>query len=219
MSDIDEIANRIADIILSPDSINGLVSGALTVPLDFGYLIYGYLDTGSRYAHDTIRIRMAKAIKRDILNREHIKNAIETIFDDFNKYLSEEEQNKIYRTVVTSIAGRLIMNTIVSKIVSLVIARVSFISSKSSYKSIAFLSTILLIGGMSERSIRTSEALAVECPEIYYLLRPKDYDLLYFLIEPAVKPFIDAIQVRATQGEPAFHKIIELAGKKINGNR
>lgn len=48
MADIDDIATRIAGIILSPESVNGLINGAFTVPLDMGYMEYGVFDTGSR---------------------------------------------------------------------------------------------------------------------------------------------------------------------------
>nr|WP_238483236.1 hypothetical protein [Rahnella perminowiae] len=41
MADIDDIATRIAGIILSPESVNGLINGAFTVPLDMGYMVYG----------------------------------------------------------------------------------------------------------------------------------------------------------------------------------
>ncbi len=37
---VENIADRIADIILSPDTIKGLINGALTVPLDLGYLAH-----------------------------------------------------------------------------------------------------------------------------------------------------------------------------------
>lgn len=40
MADIDDIATRIAGIILSPESVNGLINGAFTVPLDMGYMVY-----------------------------------------------------------------------------------------------------------------------------------------------------------------------------------
>lgn len=33
MADIDDISTRIAGIILSPESVNGLINGAFTVPL------------------------------------------------------------------------------------------------------------------------------------------------------------------------------------------
>ena len=186
-SDIEDLANRISDIIMSPATISGLINGALTVPLDMGYLAWGYMDTDSRFAHQTQRFRMAEAIHNDILNYKHITNAVEIIFKEFDKYASVSQQNNAYRGVVSSMVGR-------------------FMSAK----------LIAMIGGMSERSIRMSESLAIEAPEIYWLLRPHDYELTYFLFEPAVKPFIDAVHVGATRGQPAFDKIIDAVGRKLH---
>ncbi|QQN33256.1 hypothetical protein [Rahnella aceris] len=216
MADIDDIATRIAGIILSPDSVYGLINGALTVPVDFGYMVYGIFDTGSRYIHETMRIRMADAIRNDILNHHHISEAVKLVFTEFNKYVSETEQDKIYRGVVSSVLGRLGISMVITKISGAVLERVSFISASSSKPYIGAISTILMIGGMSERSIRTSESLQAEFPEIYKLLRPRDYDLLYFLFKPSVQPFVDAIHVRMTQGEPTFIKIMDSVEKKIN---
>ncbi|QCT21285.1 hypothetical protein FEM41_17330 [Jejubacter calystegiae] len=75
---------------------------------------------------------------------------------------------------------------------------------------------LLLIGGMTERCIRTSEKLRDEDPQLYYKLRAKDYDLLYFILEPALKPFVDATRVRRTEGEDAFNTIINMVEKKVN---
>ncbi|NMC23876.1 MAG: hypothetical protein GYA32_08975 [Serratia sp.] len=186
-SDIEDLANRISDIIMSPATISGLINGALNVPLDMGYLAWGYMDTDSRFAHQTPRFRMAEAIHNDILNYKHITNAVEIIFKEFDKYASLSQQNNAYRGVVSSMVGR-------------------FMSAK----------LIGMIGGMSERSIRMSESLAIEAPEIYWLLRPHDYELTYFLFEPAVKPFIDAVHVGATRGQPAFDKIIDAVGRKLH---
>ncbi|MFD3245270.1 hypothetical protein [Rahnella aquatilis] len=216
MTDIDDIATRIAGIIISPDSVYGLINGALTVPVDLGYMMYGVFDTGSRFAHETIRIRMADAIRNDILNHHHISEAVKLVFTEFNKYVSETEQDKIYRNVVTSVLGRLGSSMVITKISGAVLERVSFISASSSKPYIGAISTILMIGGMSERSIRTSESLEAEFPEVYGLLRPRDYDLLYFLFKPSVQPFVDAIHVRMTQGEPAFRKVMDSVEKKIN---
>lgn len=216
MADIEDIATRIAGIILSPDSVYGLINGAVTVPVDFGYMAYGVFDTGSRYIHETMRIRMAAAIRNDILNHNHISEAVKLVFTEFNKYVSETEQDKIYRGVVSSVLGRFGTSMVITKISGAVLERVSFISASSSKPYIGAISTILMIGGMSERSIRTSESLQAEFPEIYKLLRPRDYDLLYFLFKSSVQPFVDAIHVRMTQGEPTFRKIMDSVEKKLN---
>lgn len=213
---IESIASRISNIILSPETIKGLVNGALTVPLDMGYLARGFFDTDNRFAYQTQRIRMAHAIRNDILNYDHIINAVDLIFQQFNKYLTVSQQDNVYRSVISSIAGRFAATKIASNIAGAVLARLSFIGAKTGSKVAGQIAMILMIGGMSERSIRTSERLAIEASEVYAMLRPHDYDLTYFLIEPAVKPFVEAIHVATTQGQPAFDKIISAIGDKLH---
>ncbi|HCI6425190.1 TPA: hypothetical protein NPP08_004859 [Klebsiella quasipneumoniae subsp. similipneumoniae] len=220
MADIEGIARRIYDIIVSPDTVTGLINGGLSVPLDYGYLIYGIFDTDTRYERETERIRMMTAIRHDILNYENIVNAVKLIFQLFNKYLSESEQDKIYRSVVTSIVGRISTNIIASNIAKAVIEKTSFtyVVFKGKGNPIAFLSTILLFGGMAERSIRTSDSLSNEAPEVYELLRPRDYDLLYFLFADAVQPFVDAIHAEYTEGKPVFDRIMKRVEERLNTN-
>ncbi|MBB3322225.1 MULTISPECIES: hypothetical protein [unclassified Atlantibacter] len=220
MVDIEGIARRIYDIIVSPDTVTGLINGGLSVPLDYGYLIYGIFDTDTEYERETERIRMMMAIRNDILNYKNIINAVMLIFHLFNKYLSESEQDKIYRGVITSIVGRISTNIIASNIAKAVIEKSSFthVVFQDKGNPIAFLSTILLLGGMAERSIRTSDNLKGEAPEIYELLRPRDYDLLYFLFADAVQPFVDAIHAGYTEGRPAFSSIMEKLEERLNEN-
>ena len=220
MADIEGIARKINDIIISPDTVTGLINGGLSVPLDYGYLIYGIFDTDTRYERETERIRMMTAIRHDILNYENIVNAVKLILQLFNKYLSESEQDRIYRSVVTSIVGRISTNIIASNIAKAVIEKTSFtyVVFKGKGNPIAFLSTILLFGGMAERSIRTSDKLRNETPEVYSLLRPRDYELLYFLIADAVQPFMDTIHAGYTEDNPVFDKIMKRVEDHLNTN-
>lgn len=216
VTDVEDIVSRLYKILVSPDAIPGIINGALTVPLDLGYLALGYFDTDSRSRHQTHRYRMSYAIRDDVLNYENIKNAVDTILEEFDKYLTTNRQDAAYRVVITAIAGRIIMSGIAAKIAGVALARVSFISAGKGAKVINSITMILLLGGMSERSVRASERLCYEAPEIYDLLRPHNYDLTYFLIEPAVQPFVDAIHVRQTQGQKAFNEIIHRLGDKLN---
>ena len=142
------------------------------------------------------------------------------MFQLFNKYISESEQDRIYRSVVTSIVGRISTNIIASNIAKAVIEKTSFtyVVFKGKGNPIAFLSTILLFGGMAERSIRTSDKLRNEAPEVYSLLIPRDYDLLYFLFADAVQPFVDAIHAGYTEGNPVFDKIMKRVEDHLNTN-
>lgn len=205
MSDYREIALRIAEIIISPDSVVGFMQGALSVPLDLGYMVYGYFDTESHYAHDRERVRIAYAIHKGVLNHDRIAESIQIIFNEFNKQATESRKNKIYSRALSSIAGRAIANSIISKkIATTILGRSGLLISLGG----AGIGNILLAGGMAERCIRASEKLSVEEPEVYQLLRPMDYDLLYFLLEPALKPFIDALSVKRHHGTYAFNKIL-----------
>ena len=208
MADIEGIARKIYDIIISPDTVTGLINGGLSVPLDYGYLIYGIFDTDTRYERETERIRMMTAIRHDILKYENIVNAVKLIFQLFNKYLSESEQDRIYRSVVTSIVAKAVIEK----------TSFTYVVFKGKGNPIAFLSTILLFGGMAERSIRTSDKLRNEAPEVYSLLRPRDYDLLYFLFADAVQPFVDAIHAEYTEGNSVFDKIMKRVEDHLNTN-
>ena len=66
MADIEGIARRIYDIIISPETVTGLINGGLSVPLDYGYLIYVIFDTGSRYQRETERsLKVSDSLSND----------------------------------------------------------------------------------------------------------------------------------------------------------
>ncbi|WP_293548085.1 hypothetical protein [Pluralibacter sp.] len=115
-SDADTIANRIADMILSPETIEGMINGALTVPLDLGYLAVGYFNTDSRFSHQTMRIRMAEVIHNDILSYDHITHAANIVFNEFNKRLTTSQQDNIYRHAASSVTGRISATQLLSVI-------------------------------------------------------------------------------------------------------
>lgn len=145
MSSYDEIATRIAKIIVSPESAIGLIHGILSVPLDLGYLAYGYFDTGSHYSHETERIRIVRAIDSGILNHDRIIDAIQIVFNQFNKYTSENKQNKIYSRTISSVIGRIATNSVISSQIATAIAqRASFFVAVRG----GVMGNILLVGGM-----------------------------------------------------------------------
>ncbi|CAE1147620.1 hypothetical protein ACWA06_20520 [Serratia rhizosphaerae] len=213
MSTYKEIAKRIAKIIVSPETAIGFVHGVLSVPQDLGYLAYGYLNTESRYNRDTERIRLIKAVRFGILQNESFINTIETILKKFNQYVPKNKRDNIYAKIGSSIVGRTVTNSIISKKIATSIAQRStlMIALRG-----GIVGNTLLAGGMAERSIYTSQRLQRTEPKIYNALRPKNYDFLYFIVEPALHPFVEALRVRRTQGEAAFNQILELVEKEVN---
>ncbi|EAS4986500.1 MULTISPECIES: hypothetical protein [Enterobacterales] len=216
MSTYIDIAKRIAQIIISPETAVGFVHGVLSVPQDLGYLAYGFIDTDSRYNRETERIRLIKAIRFGILQNENFVRTIETVLNKFNQYVPEKKRDGIYAKIGASVVGRAITNSIISKKIATSIAQRS--SLMVALRG-GIVGNTLLAGGMAERSIYTSQRLQSTDPEIYYALRQRDYDFLYFLVEPALHPFVEALRVRRTQGETAFNQILDLVEKEVNHGR
>lgn len=212
MLDYIDVSKRIGDIVLSPNSVENFVSGALSVPRDLAYMVYGVFDTESRFENEFERERIIRFIKSGNLDYHHILEAVNIIFNEFNIYLSEVKQDAIYNSVSFSLIGRFITNSyITSKITSAVMSEISFIPKLAGRFSIG---SIFLVSGMMEHSILASGDLQRDNPHIYNILRSRDYDLLYFLFKPAIQPFVDAITIREAQGKDAFRKIIELVEER-----
>lgn len=213
MRSYQEIAKRIAKIILSPESALGFIDGMLSVPKDIGYLAFGFIDTDRRYQRETEKIRMLTAIKYGLLENHNFIKTIETVLDIFNKTVPEDKQNAIYGKTMASVAGRTITNSLIAgKLATIIAQRSSFLITLRG----GLIGNTLLIGGMVERCIYTSERLQQYNPEIYNRLRTRDLDLLYFLVEPALNPFVDALKIRNTQGQVAFEKLLSMVENEIN---
>ena len=216
MDSYQEIARRIAKIILSPDSAIGVIDGVLSVPKDMGYLAFGFIDTDTRYQRETEKIRMLTAIKHGLLDHHNFIKTIETVLNNFNKFVPETRQNAIYSKIIASVAGRTITNSMIAgRIATAIAQRSSFLITLRG----GIIGNSLLIGGMVERCIYTSQRLQQYNPDIYHALRYRNYDLLYFLVEPALNPFVEALKVKNTQGQPAFEKILSMVEKEINAKR
>ncbi|NYA45657.1 hypothetical protein HZI31_20395 [Serratia fonticola] len=216
MSSNMEIAKRIVKAILSPDSVIGFFHGVLSVPKDLGYLAYGYMDTDTRFMRESERIRMVGAIKHGILENKNFAETIETVLDKFSDNVPEKKKDSIYSQVAFSMVGRTVTNSVIA-------GRLAIAVSQSSSLLVAvrggIMGNILLMGGMAERSIYTSRALQQSDPEIYYALHGKNYDLLYFLVEPLLEPFVEALRVKRTQGQPEFDKILDMVEDELKKSK
>ncbi|WP_240993961.1 hypothetical protein [Rahnella sp. Larv3_ips] len=95
MSNYEGIATRIADITISPDSVLGFINGAISVPVDLGYMAYGVFDTDSYYSHKTETVRIIQAMRNGILNYDRILDAIEIVLSKFDQYVSVSKQNYV----------------------------------------------------------------------------------------------------------------------------
>ncbi len=156
---------------------------------------------------------MAGAIKYGILENENFVKTIETVLDKFNASIPEDKKDSIYSQVTFALVGRTVTNSVIAGRLAIAISQRSslFVAARG-----GVIGNTLLLGGMAQRSIYTSESLRQTDPEIYYPLRAYNYDLLYFLVEPVLEPFIEALRVKKTKGQPEFNKILDIVEDELN---
>jgi len=113
-SNYSDIAERIADIIIDPDSLYGFADGVISVPTGLMYLGYGYLDIETRYSRSIDKERMVRAVADGLASVESLTEAFETIFDLFNTYVDEANQNAFYRKKAFSFIGKKVTISVIT---------------------------------------------------------------------------------------------------------
>lgn len=131
------------------------------------------------------------------LTSEDVRRLINTVVKRYLSGLSEEQSKELLLKVggsqVGGIAFKMVfVNELITLFVSKIVPR--FLVS-------AGLTGVLSVGASISRSVYTSYDLLKLNKDIYYELRGAgDLDLLYFLVEDNVKPFIEAINFQQSHG-------------------
>ncbi|WP_084193291.1 hypothetical protein [Vibrio aerogenes] len=200
------------DVLFDHSLDAGFWDGMLSVPVDLGYLAYGYFDTDSYHERSVGKERIIRAISNGILQPRHIVRTVEIIFEIFNQYVPEKIQTQTSSHIVGAISGRVITNHLIFRNFSqrLAIQGETFFSARGGR-----LGAVLLIGGMAERCLYKARELRDENPEVYYALYPHYYDLLYFMLEASLSPFVEALNVYHHEGQPAFNQILRIIYDEI----
>ncbi|HDJ1439873.1 TPA: hypothetical protein PPN70_002294 [Serratia rubidaea] len=208
--DYSDIAERIVKVTASPETIRGLARGAMSVPIDLGYLTLSIFDTGNRWRMQTERIRLFSALRAGMLNHHQIMRATRIIIDVFASYIPNDMQDRVYRGMVSPVAGRALTTGIITATIAnqMIAAGSAAFLSKTVAGSVGF---VLTTGGLVEHCIYKSFELERKNMQVYYKLRQAgNLDFLYFLLKPYLEPFIDALSVRNRYGEGEFVKILEI---------
>ncbi|YCI28673.1 hypothetical protein M1E08_17595 [Erwinia sp. PK3-005] len=172
------------------------VSGFMEIPVDLWMLTKDYLDSDNRWRNQTDKIRLITLIKKG-LTSEDIRRLINIVIKKYLSGLTEEQSKKLLLKMAGSTAGgmtfkMLFVNELISLFFSKVIPR--FLAS-------AGMTGVLSVGAAISRSVYTSYELLNLNRDVYNELRGAgDLDLLYFLVEDNLKPFIEAINHQASHG-------------------
>ncbi|PTA79468.1 hypothetical protein C9411_06375 [Serratia sp. Nf2] len=190
----------------------GFIEGAISFPVDMGYLAYDFINTDNRSINQYDTERMLRLIKAGLANQHSLAKIVKLVVDE---YLKKVDVDKVKRWVEKGsgkIAGRFVSNQVLMVNVGAALSERVVIRLATGYA----LTSLLTLGAMNSRAIHTSRQLRQRNPEIYdNLRRAGNLDLLYFLVEPKTKPFEQAIEVwRKNRGE--FDRITELFFEKVS---
>ncbi|WP_147194891.1 hypothetical protein [Pantoea sp. CCBC3-3-1] len=168
------------------------LSGFTSIPGDLYALTKDFLDSDHRWDNETDRIRLITLLKKGATS-DDLKRLIKLVVEQYVKRLDEEHLEKMLVKMGGKNAGSfafkyLFVNEIVSKFFSRVIPKFLFSAGMTG---------IITIGASVSRSIYTSRDLMKKNSEVYTLLRGAgDLDLLYFVVEDNVEPWLDAIALQ-----------------------
>ncbi|EMM0381651.1 hypothetical protein RI820_001543 [Pluralibacter gergoviae] len=176
--------------------VRGMAKGFMDIPEDLWLLTKDFLDTDHRWRNQTDTIRLMSLVKRGITS-ENVRNLINIVIRRYLSGLSEEQSKELLLKISGEKVGGLafkaaFVNELIALFVSKIIPR--FLVS-------AGITGVLSIGASVSRSINSSYELRKLNQTIYTELRSAgDLDLLYFLVEDDVGPFIEAINYQVDHG-------------------
>ncbi|HBR6943694.1 TPA: hypothetical protein L9221_002618, partial [Klebsiella aerogenes] len=175
---------------------NSTISGFMSIPEDLWMLSKDFLDSDHRWRNETDKIRLISLIKKGVTSEE-VRRLVNVVIKRYLCGLSEEQSRELLIKVGGSQVGGIafkmaFVNELVSLFISKIIPR--FLVSVG-------VTGVLSVGASISRSIYTSYKLRNLNKEIYNQLRGiGDLDLLYFLVEDNIKPFIIAINYQQAHG-------------------
>ena len=208
-----EIAQEMANAVNSKSNFfGGFIEGAISFPVDMGYLAYDFINTDSRSINRYDTERMLRLIKAGLANQHSLTKIVKLVVDEYLKKVDVEKVKRWVEKGSGKIAGRFVSNQVLMVNLGAVLSERMVIRLATGYA----LTSLLTLGAMTSRAIHTSRQFRQRNPEIYdNLRRAGNLDLLYFLVEPKTKPFEQAIEIwRKNRGE--FDRITELFFKKVS---
>ncbi len=207
-----DIAQDMADALnMNNNFIVGFVQGAISFPIDLGYLAYDFLDTENRTANRDDTERMIRLIKSGLASKESLAKIARMVADDFLEKVDLERMKLIIEKGSGKFLGRFVSNQVLGANLGAVIAERFILQLAASIS----LSSILTVGSINSRAIYTSRELKLRNPRLYDRLRRMgNLDLLYIFVEKRTRPFEDAIAIwHSSRSE--FNRIAELFFQKV----
>lgn len=169
-----------------------VAQGMLSFPVSMYYLGYDFMDTTHRHSNFDDRVRMANMLKRGISVHQEAQKIVNAVIREFMSKVNMDSIQGIAQNFTGVMAGKFIFAELTGvKLGAAVSSRIM-----TSFAAGVIIGSGLTIGAETSRAIYTARKLENQNPALYYRLKSMgDLDLLYFLVEDKLKPFLDACSV------------------------
>ncbi|MFX2625729.1 hypothetical protein V6266_22085 [Enterobacter asburiae] len=169
-----------------------VAQGMLSFPVSMYYLGYDFMDTTHRHSNFDDRVRMANMLKRGISVHQEAQKIVNAVIREFMSKVNMDNIQGIAQNFTGLMAGKFIFAELTGvKLGAAVSTRIM-----TSFAAGVVIGSALTIGAETSRAIYTARKLENQNPALYYRLKSMgDLDLLYFLVEDKLKPFLDACSV------------------------
>ncbi|EKS6734074.1 hypothetical protein OR233_002495 [Enterobacter asburiae] len=169
-----------------------VAQGMLSFPVSMYYLGYDFMDTTHRHSNFDDRVRMANMLKRGISVHQEAQKIVNAVIREFMSKVNMDCIQGIAQNFTGVMAGKFIFAELTGvKLGAAVSTRIM-----TSFAAGVVIGSALTIGAETSRAIYTARKLENQNPALYYRLKSMgDLDLLYFLVEDKLKPFLDACSV------------------------
>lgn len=166
-----------------------VAQGMLSFPVSMYYLGYDFMDTTHRHSNFDDRVRMANMLKRGISVHQEAQKIVNAVIREFMSKVNMDSIQGIAQNFTGVMAGKFIFAELTGiKLGAAVSSRIM-----TSFAAGVVIGSALTIGAETSRAIYTARKLENQNPALYYRLKGMgDLDLLYFLVEEKLKPFLDA---------------------------
>lgn len=166
-----------------------VAQGMLSFPVSMYYLGYDFMDTAHRHANFDDRVRMANMLKRGISVHQETQKIVNAVVREFMSKVNMDSIQGIAQNFTGVMAGKFIFAELTGvKLGAAISSRIM-----ASFAAGVVIGSVLTIGAETSRAIYTARKLENQNPSLYYRLKGMgDLDLLYFLVEDKLKPFLDA---------------------------
>lgn len=205
-SSVFSIAKAILEEIVSPSRIflEAAREGIVSIPMD---LLYGARRTAEDlglYGREVQRdnfdedIRVINLIISAFQSRDALARMVEIILTDFFDKVPDEALKKMIQKSLPIVAGQQAGR------IGMKIALVNLVTRKVTEKAlqkivakrITKVVNIILVQGIIEQASNASKRLQNSHPRIHQELKSRNLDMLFFVVEDQLQPFLDATRLQ-----------------------